>query len=189
MREPDKRLSLMPDEDALRIARQLLRYEPETGKLFWLTRPKEFFANYNSFKSWNAKWAGKEALISYDRDGYRVGGIFGHSHQSHRVAWLLQTGSWPVGEIDHINGIKNDNRWSNLRDVSVSVNQRNTRKQSNNTSGITGVRWHDRYRSWYAHIGVDGKSLHLGSFSTVEEAVAARLAANVKYGFTERHGI
>lgn len=57
--------------------RQLIRYEPDTGKLFWLERPREFFKTEASCKSWNKRFAGKEALISYDRDGYRVGGIFG----------------------------------------------------------------------------------------------------------------
>lgn len=167
---------------------QLLKYEPETGKLFWLPRPVEMFPSEPLRKTWSTRYSGKETFTAIDSNGYRVGSIFGRMYKAHRVVWLVHKGSWPAGEIDHINGDRADNRIVNLRDVSPSENHRNQRRRSDNSSGFCGVRWHKRDQKWMAQIKVYGKWSHLGYFENFEDAVAARLAANTKYGFTERHG-
>ena len=105
------------------------------------------------------------------------------------MAWLLMTGSQADGEIDHINCVRDDNRFSNLRVVSTRDNAHNKARNIRNKSGVNGVRWHKRDKCWQAHIGVDRTFKHLGSFASLEEAAAARAAANVEYGFTERHGL
>lgn len=98
---------------------------------------------------------------------------------AHRLAWFYVHGVWPQHEVDHINGIHNDNRISNIRATTVEQNRRNKRMSKNNTSGWKGV---SRSRKkWVAQIGVDNKHLHLGVFDTVEEAHQAYVAASKKY--------
>lgn len=169
------------------IARQLLKYEPETGKLFWLHRPRELFKREKDFHCWNARHAGDETF-KVNCQGYLLGKIMGVRRPSHRVIWLLQTGSWPDGEVDHINGDRSDNRWKNLRCVSKVENGRNAGMHKNNTSGVNGVHWHNTYKNWVVRIMVDGRQKFIGNYKTIEEAAAARCEANRKYGYTERHG-
>ena len=97
---------------------------------------------------------------------------------AHRLAWALHTGSWPNGEIDHINGDESDNRLVNLRDTSKSVNQQNKRNpRSDNKSGFMGVCWHKGAGKWRAQITVNGKVIYLGLYETTEAAHAAYLRA------------
>ena len=168
----------LPSIDYLR---KRLRYEPETGKLFWLDHE-------GMPKRWRTKWAGKEAFTSSTTLGYLRGKIDSRTFKAHRVAWALQYGEWPEDQIDHINGVKEDNRISNLRVVSILDNNKNKAMQSNNTSGVMGVHWHKCANKWSAQIMVNRRSVHLGYFNTIEEASAARKQAAIKYGFTERHG-
>lgn len=168
--------------------RRLLRYDPDSGKLFWLIRPRDLCPNDAAWKTFNKTFAGKEAFKSRDGQGYLNGSIYDRKFFAHRVIWLLQTGAWPTGDIDHINGDRADNRWVNLRDVPHAVNGRNCFAWSSNTSGVTGVSWSKARRKWVASIRVDGLTRHLGHFETLEEAAAAREEANARYGFSARHG-
>lgn len=171
------------------VLRQLLKYEPETGKLFWLRRPSAMFKTEASSKRWHANFYGKEAFTAINSEGYRTGTIFERPYKAHRVIWALVYGQWPKGQIDHINGDRTDNLIANLRDVTVATNQRNAKMQTNNTSGVTGVSWARRHRKWRAGVRVGDLTLHLGHFDTIEAASAARAAANERYGFTARHGM
>jgi hypothetical protein len=168
------------------VVAQCLKYEPETGKLFWLKRPEEFFDTSQSAARWNGR-AGKEAFTA-NANGYRHGKLLGKLYRAHRIAWLLTYKTWPVAEIDHIDGDRSNNRIANLRDVSKSQNQRNRKMDPLNKSGFNGVYWYARSGKWRAKVHANGKHEHLGTFGTLEEAIAARHAANIKYGFTERHG-
>jgi hypothetical protein len=98
------------------------------------------------------------------------------------------TGELPEDQIDHINGIRDDNRFSNLRCVSAQGNARNQAKAKNNTSGQIGVSFKNRSKQWYATIMVDGKNLHLGSSKNKEEAIMLRLSAEQRYGYHKGHG-
>jgi hypothetical protein len=168
----------LPSIDYLR---KRLRYEPETGKLFWL--------DYEGMPTkWRTRYAGKEAFTSDDGKGYLLGGIEDRLFRAHRVAWALYTGEWPTDQIDHINGVRDDNRISNLRVVSNQENLKNASMRRNNTSGVTGVCWHKLQRKWVAQIKINGRRLNLGLFDTIEEAAAVRKEASIKYGYTERHG-
>lgn len=166
----------------------LIRYEPETGLLFWLPRPREKFRLEVDWLRWNCQQAGREALGAVNIYGYKSGYLGGRTATAHRVAWLLTTGDWPNHQIDHIDGDRQNNRLVNLRDVTQTENQHNRKRQSDNTSGINGVCWHVRRQTWQARIKVGGRQIQLGSFRSLQDAATARKAANDRYGFTQRHG-
>jgi hypothetical protein len=174
--------------------RQLIRYEPETGKLFWLERPAGMFVDgayggaASSAKTWNKRFAGKEALTTTHNKGHFRGGIFGTNYNAHRVAWALHSGEWPAGQIDHINGNPKDNRIANLRDVSGAENSRNQKLRCTNTSGAMGVHWDAKGKKWRCNIRANGNRIHLGTFTELSEAVAARKSAETAYGFHPNHG-
>lgn len=151
--------------------REILRYNPETGAFIWL-KP-----------AWNQQsWIGKEAG-SPDAHGYICIEIGEGRYKAHRLAWLYMTGAWPESEIDHINLVKYDNSWDNLREVNRSQQHQNGPLQSNNTSGHKGVSWYWQRNKWRAYIKKDGKRKHLGFFLTKEEAAAAyRKAAEELFG-------
>lgn len=166
----------------------LLVYEPETGKLFWRPRPLGLFKTKRHCNVWNALYAGKEAFTSCDNVGYRQGSLFKIKFRAHRVCWILAHGEWPKYEIDHIDGVKTNNSIRNLRDVPRSQNMKNKVVSRNNTSGLSGVTWDKKANNWVATIGINRSRKHIGSFKSRDDAVSARKAANLVYGFSERHG-
>jgi hypothetical protein len=106
--------------------------------------------------------------------GYIRIGIAGRIYMAHRLAWFYTHGVWPAGDIDHINGEKSDNRLSNLRDVSTSVNMQNQRAaQPRNASGFLGVTRHGS--RFEASIKINGVNRYLGSYGSPQEAHAAYL--------------
>lgn len=171
----------------------LLKYDPETGKLFWKERSPEMFLGRkpsaeHQCARWNTRYAGTEAFLGAHPNGYLYGSLRSKTFKSHRVIWLLHTGEWPQGEIDHINGMRADNRIANLRCVSAVENKRNQRIRNDNKSGAPGVYWSRRFRKWVARIGVEGRDVHLGYFFTYEDALERRKAAEVEHGFHRNHG-
>lgn len=163
------------DEHIAARAQELLRYDPETGKMIWRV-------------SQGRVRAGTEAG-TFTSDGYhRKVQIDGRNYLAHRLAWLIVTGEWPTEEIDHISGDGLDNRWSNLREATHTVNGRNAKRYSHNTSGFTGVGWHKASRKWQANIKVNGTYIHLGCFDDLTAAVEVRKDAERQYGFHENHG-
>jgi hypothetical protein len=168
--------------------RQLIRYDPETGKLYWLERHVGVCATDKARVIFNKRFAGKEALTAEDQYGYLCGTVLGASMKAHRVAWALHYGAWPEGHIDHINHNRNDNCIKNLREVSQVENQRNQRKSKVNTSGVTGVYWDLWARQWAVRFKIDGVNCNLGRFDDFEAAVAVRKKAEQKYGYHQNHG-
>jgi hypothetical protein len=175
----------LPSAEGLR---QLLTYEPETGKLFWKERPREMFPNDRVRNTWNTRFAGKEALTNIGAQGYLRGAIYSQDALAHRVAWALHHGKWPQGQIDHINGVRTDNRICNLRDVSGLENNRNAKRSSTNTTGHVGVCRDQRRDKWFAQISLGNRSKFLGYFKKIEDAVEARKAAEREHGFHKNHG-
>lgn len=153
--------------------RQIIRYEPDTGNLYWLYRPSHMFKCKQAYGAWNTKYCGKMALATLNSKGYFHGTIDRISHIAHRIAWALHYGAWPFGEVDHINTIRADNRISNLRDTPRSGNQQNKGKQSNNTSGFKGVCMDKRTGLWFASICCKGKKRRMGYFPSAEAAHVA----------------
>ena len=155
-----------------------------TGKLFWKHRPIHHFATERSYKVFNSTYSGREAFTSDDGFGYRQGRLNNIALRAHVAAFVIMTGKWPAAEIDHINGQRSDNRWENLRAVTRSGNARNAARRKDNTSGSTGVVWHSQMNKWYARIG----NVSLGLFDNIEDARAARMAAQDANGYSKRHG-
>lgn len=174
--------------------RQLLRYEPESGLLYWLPRTVEWFnatdgrSAEHASANWNARYAGKEAFTTVNRHGYRFGAILDVHYFAHRVIWALCFGEDPPAGIDHINGDPADNRLENLRLATQGENMRNLKRPRNNTSGVAGVYWKAADRKWVARIRVDGRYVELGRFLSLDEAAAARKAAEQRCGYHENHG-
>lgn len=170
----------------------LLKYESQTGRLYWKERPETMFTETSKHSQghvrryWNSRYAGKEAF-TWHISGYRFGTLFKEKFAAHRVIWKMIHGV-DAQEIDHINGDRADNRIENLRDVSRAENRRNIRMLSNNTSGHMGVIKCSSSGRWHARIKVKGRSIHLGSYSYLEEAVLRRKQAEAEYGFHVNHG-
>ena len=165
----------------------VIRYDADTGKLFWKHRDANLFPDEKSYKKWNGRFGGKEAFTAY-KDGYKHGSIFYKYLKAHRVIWLLVYGEWPNGEIDHIDGNRENNRIHNLRVVTSSENARNRKVQSNNKSGVPGVGWRNDTNKWYARIKILGEYTYLGNFENFEDAVSAKKSAEIEHGFHENNG-
>lgn len=166
-------------------------YFPETGKLFWRVRPARHFKQGKRWTAkqiadkWNKKYAGKEAFTTTDVNGYKQGAINKIGLYAHRVIYAWMTGKWPE-QIDHDNGKRSCNIWGNLIPSNNSHNNKNLKKYVTNTSGLTGIR--KIKNKWRARIGVDNKEIYLGTYSRKRDAIAARRDAEIKYGFSSRHG-
>lgn len=175
------------------LLRTLLRYDPETGLLFWLPREVSLFeATKNKTAEalcrwWNKRFANKEAFTASGPHGCRHGKIFGTLYYAHRIAWALHYGIWPE-EVDHRNGERGDNRIRNLRDVSHQVNMQNKRLYKSNATGVHGVTFHKGMGMFQAKITVNGAVNHIGTFKTKKAAIAARKNAERDYGFHFNHG-
>lgn len=167
----------------------IVDYAPSTGKFVWRRRREESFSASvaqtaaHKCAAWNAKFAGREAFTSRSQDGYLFSVIGGAGVRAHRAAFALMTGSWPVDEVDHINGCKDDNRWVNLRAATKSQNMANTALRSDNTSGRKGVTRCARRGKWVARLKYQGTNLYLGAYDTADEAARAyNIKARELYG-------
>lgn len=169
------------------LMKQLIRYDKESGLLFWRERPLHFFKSAKSMKAFNTQFAGKPAFRRTDPDGYTKGRALGVDLLAHRVIWAIHNDEWPSGEIDHIDGDPTNNRIENLRDVSSSVNGQNVRRSKRNSSGRTGVSFNKLQGKWVAYIQTGGKYTYLGQFTSFEAAVKAREKAETQLGFHENH--
>lgn len=113
--------------------------------------------------------------------GYAQVKVNGRMLYAHRIIYALMHSEMPEGEIDHIDGDPLNNRIENLRDVSGSENQHNSKKRKDNSSGFTGVSWANHAQKWRTEIWVDNRKIHLGYFEDFEEAVQARKLAKIRY--------
>lgn len=143
--------------------KKYLSYSPETGLVHWR----------DSLSNRVAKDAQAGCLT---KAGYRQVKVFGKFYGEHRLAWAVVHGSWPKHQIDHINGVKSDNRIENLRDVEPHVNAQNKKRaQSNSISGVLGVK--EVRGKWRARITTKGVVKSLGTFLDIESASNVYLSA------------
>jgi hypothetical protein len=159
-------------------AKELFIYNRETGVIKWRKRLS------------NSPRQRADLVAGYTiGNGYTQIGFKGKRYYAHRIAMLLAYGFCSDElEIDHINHIRDDNRLSNLRFVTRPGNCRNLSKRSDSTSGVTGVSYCKDRRKYTARIKVDGVYIFLGRFVSLEEAIEARKAADIKYNHNTNHG-
>src|ERR1044071_3707060 len=108
--------------------RALLDYTPDNGHLLWRVAPSRGIkvGAHAGCKHWS---------------GYRRISIGGRMYMAHRLAWLHTYGVWPTDQLDHINGARDDNRISNLRECTQAENHQNYGLRDRNSSGFPGVSW------------------------------------------------
>lgn len=144
--------------------KQLLNYEPSTGIFTWL------------ISKGNVKTG--DIAGSYGKHKHLYVKINGKNYYLHRLAWLYVYEKFPDNMIDHINGIANDNRIDNLRDVTNTINQHNQKTAHiNSKSGLIGVYWNKQNKAWKAQITHQGKVIYLGLYKTAQLAHEAYLIA------------
>lgn len=137
--------------------KELLDYNPDTGVWQWL-------------KPTNSAVEAGFIAGTIASDGYRKIGVGNTYYMSSRLAFFYMTGHWPKGHMDHINRVRSDDRWANLREATVSDNNANRKKQSNNTSGYRGVSWDHWQGKWDVRVN----RTHIGWFDSLDDAVIAR---------------
>lgn len=141
---------------------ELLHYDQDTG-IF--TRKAKHYSK-SAFKI-------GDIAGSLTNKGYVVIMVKAKKYSAHRLVWLYVYGKFPSMDIDHKNGIRNDNRLCNLREASSSQNSMNYGVPSNNTTGFKGVSFFKRTGRWKASAKLNGHPYHLGYFSSPELASAA----------------
>ena len=140
----------------------------------------EFTGIFTRLKSEGGVVAGS-ICNSHNNEDYIVTRISNKRYSAHRLAFLYMLGAFPANQVDHKNGIKSDNAWSNLREATNSENAQNKRKHmSNNTVGYLGVGFHVRDKNFVARITINGKLKYLGSFATAKDASERYLAEKRK---------
>ena len=155
--------------------------EYKDGNLYWRER-------VNGGRSFNTTYAGKKVGCLHKQTGYVMFTLHEKRRYAHRAIWEMHNREIPKGmEIDHIDGVRHNNNIENLRLVDRTENSKNTSKRADNTSGSVGV-YLTRAKKWAAQIGVNKNVIPLGTFTDKNEAIAARKAAEVKYGFHQNHG-
>ena len=134
-----------------------LRYDPETGRFSWKEKPS-VGVSIGDDAGWLAP------------SGYCFVQIKGQAFALHRVAWLLETGSWPEDQIDHINGVRYDNRFSNLREATSRENSQNMVQHRDKR--LPGASVHKPSGRWVCQVKVFGKVYYLGLHDSEEDAHA-----------------
>jgi len=179
--------AIIPSQDELLT---MFDYDKDTGVLTWRDRGKEQFSSFAAYSSFKARWACKEVGFIC-AEGYRKLTIKRSVHSAHKIIWKMVYGEdvpYPEFEIDHINGVRNDNSLANLRKVTKSENQRNAAMRRNNVSGVNGVNWVKSKQRWVCRIW-DGKiHKYLGQFVHLEDAKICRERAERELGYHEGHG-
>jgi hypothetical protein len=156
-----------PKDSGLTVQRirELVHCDPDAGVFTWI-KPTSFRVSAGDIAG------------SVSDEGYVFVTIDGYRHRAHRLVWMWVHGRWPVDFLDHINGNKSDNRISNLREVSNSLNMQNQKRAlAHNKCGFLGVHKHSLCEKWTAQIKVNGVNHYLGLFATAEMAHKAYLKA------------
>lgn len=163
------------------LARRVI-YDPDSGVIRW-----RYMENLSA--QWNGRFAWKLAGNKDDRGYVRIAISIGKQFKirAHQLAWFIYYGEIPA-EIDHIDGIKTNNKIANLRHVTRAINNRNAAMKRNNTSGITGVSWREDRQRWRAIVVINGIRRYLGHFDNKEEAASVVRDFRLQNGFTGRHG-
>lgn len=151
--------------------RELFAYDPETGELRY--RVDIWFGRHRDMLRVRA---GDIAGRVEETRGYRRVFVDGRWYRAHRIAFLIVEGRWPADQIDHIDGVKTNNAWSNLREVDNRTNTENQRRaRCDNQCGLLGVSRNGK--RWRAAIKLAGQLHHLGTYDTAKAAHQVYLEA------------
>lgn len=153
---------------------EYLKYNETKGEFTWIKRPNKNIHLHTRAGTKNSA-------------GYRVISLFGKRYLEHRLAWFFVHGEMPKYEIDHINQIRDDNRISNLRQVTRSENQRNKTRKDSRVDEV-GIWWCRRRKRYIAEITLNGKKVYQKSFKDIDEAIQQRKAKALELGFHDNHG-
>lgn len=177
----------MPKELTQDLARRWVRYDPESGFAFWNPRSNADIAQPGTLNSWNKQYANKQ-LGFYDRDGYLRAKICSRQMILSRIIWFREFGEWPE-QIDHINGIRDDNRLANLRAVTLTENCRNRSTPKTNKSGLAGIEpvYKNKRQTYRVRFQVGDKYSSYGSFEDFFEACCRRKSLELEFGFHPNH--
>ena len=150
-----------------------LNHDPEMGILTWKSRDSRWFQSEGHCRTWNTRYSGKPALNYVKGNGYLEGSILDHKTYAHRAIWAMVHGDWPQSDVDHINGVKTDNRIANLRLATRSQNCMNRPAQSNSKTGVKGVWFRRDIGKFESAIWVRSRKHRVGVFETLAEAQEA----------------
>jgi hypothetical protein len=145
----------------------LFLHDEASGKLFYRAARKQ-------------SPAGSEAG-SLHRTGYRSVSVDRCQYLVHRIIWFMVKGSWPLNQIDHINGNKADNRIENLREATNAQNTLNVPARQASSSGVKNVYYQARNKKWRVRMKVEGKSKSFGLYRTKTEAEKAAVSARNQF--------
>ena len=143
--------------------KELLRYNRRTGVFTWL----------QNRGGTAVKGSVAGGLNSEDYIQIKIDGVL---YKAHRLAWMYVNGAFPELEVDHRNGIRSENKFSNLRLADDSQTCCNRKVSTRSTSGVTGVHWNAEAGKWRARIKLHGRRILIGDFVRLDDAAAARLA-------------
>lgn len=161
-------------------------YEYKDGHLYHLPKPDT--SRFN--RTFNTRYAGKTCGYCNDLGYIRMRITRNKKfsrYSEHSLIFLYHHGYMPA-EIDHIDGNPSNNNINNLRDVTHQENGKNCSINKDNKSGFNGVYLCKKSNKWIAYIKVNYIRHHLGTFKEKQDAIEARMKANIEYGFHENHG-
>jgi hypothetical protein len=155
---------------------ELLAYDPATGLFAWKI-------------SKNGRVKVGDRAGSKNNLDYMSIMIQKKSFKAHRLAWLYFYGCWPKNDLDHINGLRSDNRIANLREVTKKQNNENTTTRKDNASGYRGVSIHKQTGKWMARVSHHGVRIHAGLFDSKEDANFAAIQKRSELYTHSREGV
>lgn len=161
------------------LVKKLFYYDYETGN---------FYRVYKLSWKRNLYKCPIVQIKNVNNNGYYQVNFQGRPYAIHRLIFLYVNGFYPENDVDHVDGNRLNNKWSNLREVTRQENLKNVGLRTDNSTGIVGVSLRKDTKKYTAYIEVDGVRIRLGSFKNINEARNARKEAEIKYNFHKNHG-